>query len=121
MPALSARDWVGLGFSDRGDLEGGDLCLLWRDWRGVARLQEVVVDTLGILQVEASQHCGRGRWRKLEGRRRHGEEQEEQGQEEQEEEQEQDENGGLVFSFSRPWDTGEPGLYKLEEGTTHVV
>ena len=113
-PALSGRDWVGLGFSDRGDLEGGDLCLLWRDWRGVARLQEVVVDTLGILQVEASQHCGRGRWRKLGGRRRQGEEQEQQ-------EEEKDENGGLVFSFSRPWDTGEAGLYQVEEGTTHVV
>jgi hypothetical protein len=27
-------DWIGFGFSDRGDLEGADLCVLWVDWRG---------------------------------------------------------------------------------------
>ena len=34
--SLYCRDWVGLGFSDRGDLQGADMCLLWQvDIRGV--------------------------------------------------------------------------------------
>ena len=28
------KDWVGVGFSDYGSVEGADLCALWRDWRG---------------------------------------------------------------------------------------
>jgi len=31
--------WVAVGFSDYGALEGADLCVLWRDWRGHTHLQ----------------------------------------------------------------------------------
>ena len=41
--SLYCRDWVGLGFSDRGDLQGADMCLLWQvDIRGVIVLFSLV-------------------------------------------------------------------------------
>lgn len=27
--------WFALGFSDRGELEDADFCVLWRDWKGM--------------------------------------------------------------------------------------
>ncbi|CAL4126808.1 unnamed protein product, partial [Meganyctiphanes norvegica] len=32
--ATSSRPWLALGFSDRGDLPGSDLCILWTNWLG---------------------------------------------------------------------------------------
>ena len=36
---LSPTQWLGVGFSDRGQLEGADLCVLWVDWRRHVRVQ----------------------------------------------------------------------------------
>jgi hypothetical protein len=37
--AAEKDHWVAVGFSDYGTLEGADLCVLWRDWRGHTYLQ----------------------------------------------------------------------------------
>jgi hypothetical protein len=40
---IAGKDqWVAVGFSDYGALEGADLCVLWRDWRGHTHLQVCV-------------------------------------------------------------------------------
>ncbi|KAK3854463.1 hypothetical protein Pcinc_039057, partial [Petrolisthes cinctipes] len=31
--------WLALGFSDRGELIGADLCVLWTDWHGRVHFQ----------------------------------------------------------------------------------
>ena len=36
--SLKCRDWVGLGFSDRGEVEGADMCLLWQVHRRGCRV-----------------------------------------------------------------------------------
>ena len=36
---LGPTQWLGVGFSERGQLEGADLCLLWVDWRRRVRIQ----------------------------------------------------------------------------------
>ena len=41
---LDSHSWVGLGFSDYGELAGADLCVMWRDWRGATRLTDVTID-----------------------------------------------------------------------------
>ena len=41
---LDSHSWVGLGFSDYGELVGADMCVLWRDWRGATRLTDVTID-----------------------------------------------------------------------------
>ena len=41
---LDSHSWVGLGFSDYGELAGADMCVLWRDWRGATRLTDVTID-----------------------------------------------------------------------------
>ena len=41
---LDSQSWVGLGFSDYGEVAGADMCVLWRDWRGVTRLTDVLID-----------------------------------------------------------------------------
>lgn len=37
------RPWLAVGFSDRGALEGGDLCVLWTDWHGRMHFQVCAV------------------------------------------------------------------------------
>jgi hypothetical protein len=37
--AAGKDHWVAVGFSDYGALEGADLCVLWRDWKGHTHLQ----------------------------------------------------------------------------------
>ena len=37
--ALSPAQWLAVGFSERGELPGADLCVLWVDWRRHVRLQ----------------------------------------------------------------------------------
>ena len=37
--ALSPTQWLGVGFSERGELDGAELCVLWVDWRRHVRLQ----------------------------------------------------------------------------------
>ena len=33
------QSWFALGFSDRGDLAGADLCVAWEDWKGAFIIQ----------------------------------------------------------------------------------
>ena len=48
---LEAQSWVGLGFSDYGELVRADLCVLWRDWRGATRLTDVLIDQEWFIQI----------------------------------------------------------------------
>ena len=41
---IDSLTWVGLGFSDYGDVAGADMCVMWRDWRREIRLTDVHVD-----------------------------------------------------------------------------
>lgn len=37
--ARAPHPWIAVGFSDRGDLPGADLCVLWTDWHGRVHFQ----------------------------------------------------------------------------------
>lgn len=37
--ARAPHPWLALGFSDRGDLTGADLCVFWTDWHGRVHFQ----------------------------------------------------------------------------------
>ncbi|XP_037080255.1 dopamine beta-hydroxylase-like [Pollicipes pollicipes] len=93
---ISSSQWLGIGFSDRGDLAEADLCVLWVDWRRHVRIQHAWVDDGGRLLVDAEQ-------RHLEAKliRRH--------------------HNKTTFQFRRPFNTCQPRDYVIEAGTTHVV
>lgn len=47
--ASGRRPWLALGFSDRGLLEGADLCVLWTDWHGRVHFQVCYLCVVGIV------------------------------------------------------------------------
>ena len=38
---LAHQDWLAIGFSDYGDLNNADFCVLWRDWTEKLRVSDV--------------------------------------------------------------------------------
>ena len=38
---LAHHDWLAIGFSDYGDLNNADFCVLWRDWTQKLRVSDV--------------------------------------------------------------------------------
>ena len=92
---LGGRDWVGLGFSDRGDIGGADLCVAWQDWRGGVHIADVTTATDGKIVVDQQQNCERPGWRATPGR--------------------------TEFTWSRAVRTSDPADYVVEEGTVHLV
>ena len=38
---LGAQDWLAIGFSDYGELNNADFCVLWRDWTQKLRVSDV--------------------------------------------------------------------------------
>ena len=37
---LLFSDWIGIGFSDYGEPQNADLCILWSDWKGKLSLED---------------------------------------------------------------------------------
>ncbi|KAJ1523754.1 hypothetical protein ONE63_001587 [Megalurothrips usitatus] len=92
---LDERAWFALGFSDYGEPAPADYCVLWRDWRGLVRLQDAHAAADGRLHLDAHQDCLGFRHTRA---------------------------GNLTkFAFQRQFDTCDPDDYVIEEGTTHVV
>ncbi|XP_069972281.1 dopamine beta-hydroxylase [Penaeus vannamei] len=89
------QPWLALGFSDRGLLEGADMCALWVDWRGRVRFQNALVDSSGRFVVSAHQDCLHFRHKQ--------------------------QDGVIKFTFTRKLDTCHPGHYVITSGTTHLV
>ena len=38
---LANQDWLAIGFSDYGELNNADFCVLWRDWTQKLRVSDV--------------------------------------------------------------------------------
>ncbi|XP_071521635.1 dopamine beta-hydroxylase [Panulirus ornatus] len=91
----ASRPWLGLGFSDRGDLLGADLCVLWTDWHAQIHLQNALVGPDQRLVVAEQQDCQEFRYKVH--------------------------DDVIKFTFSRKFDTCHPGHYVIQGGTTHVV
>ncbi|KAL7645712.1 UNVERIFIED_CONTAM: hypothetical protein RMT77_002589 [Armadillidium vulgare] len=93
--AFSPHPWVAVGFSDRGEFPGSDMCVFWVDWKKKIHFQNAEVDEDGRLKIFERQHCINFRYRSK--------------------------SGVLKFTFSRHFDTCEPMHYVIERGTTHIV
>ncbi|XP_063825725.1 tyramine beta-hydroxylase [Ostrinia nubilalis] len=52
-----AFNWFALGFSDRGEVNNADICLLWTDYRGQDHFEDMHADDLGKLFIDAKQDC----------------------------------------------------------------
>ncbi|XP_065570089.1 dopamine beta-hydroxylase-like isoform X4 [Artemia franciscana] len=92
---LSKKSWIGIGFSDYGNLTGSDLCFYWEDWRGRGHMQDTRVLENGTLVVDDQQDCEGFQYS------RH--------------------NNSLLLTFTRKWITCDPKDYKIEDGTVHVT
>ncbi|XP_063846627.1 dopamine beta-hydroxylase-like isoform X1 [Scylla paramamosain] len=89
------QPWLAVGFSDRGLLEGADLCVLWTDWHGRVHFQNAFVDSSLRLDVADHQDCQDFRYKVR--------------------------DDVVKFTFSRKFDTCHPHHYVIQRGTTHVV
>lgn len=49
------QSWFALGFSDRGDWAGADVCVAWEDWKGSFIVQVVVVSYFGFISTRNSE------------------------------------------------------------------
>ncbi|KAF2366641.1 Copper type II ascorbate-dependent monooxygenase N-terminal [Trinorchestia longiramus] len=83
--------WIAIGFSDRGQLKGADLCVFWIDWKN----QNVLVDGHERMVDGAQNVCRNFRFSR--------------------------QRGLLRLTFYRELDTCLPGHYVIERGTTHLV
>ena len=48
---VAKQSWVGVGFSDYGEMSGGDMCVMWLDWRHGLKLTDVSIDHNSLMQV----------------------------------------------------------------------
>ncbi|KAM3965288.1 tyramine beta hydroxylase [Aphomia sociella] len=85
--------WFALGFSDRGNLENADVCLLWTDYKGQDHFEDMHTDDTGKLIRDIKQDC---KGFHLESKTR------------------------SIF-FERYFDTCDRNDYVIEDGTTHVI
>ncbi|KAG0710175.1 Dopamine beta-hydroxylase [Chionoecetes opilio] len=88
------RPWLAVGFSDRGLMEGADLCVLWTDWHGRVHFQNAFVDSSHRMDVADHQDCEDFRYKVL--------------------------DGVIKFTFSRKFNTCHQHHYVIQRGTTHV-
>ncbi|XP_075227699.1 tyramine beta hydroxylase [Lycorma delicatula] len=92
---IKRKQWIAIGFSDYGDLENADYCVLWLNWKGKYKFQDANSDEKGILSTEETQNCKDfqltwiGNW--------------------------------TIFSYSRKFDTCDDKDYVIEDGTTHII
>ena len=56
---LGPRDWLGIGFSDYGAVQGADLCIVFKDWRGRVEVKDTQVDNDSLVEVDKQQDCTR--------------------------------------------------------------
>ncbi|KAG8195957.1 hypothetical protein JTE90_028931 [Oedothorax gibbosus] len=91
----SDQDWIGVGFSDRGEITNADLCILWTDKKSKNRFQDVSTDEAGFVTVDDHDDC-----HLLSLKRR-----------------------GFItrYAWSRKFDTCDNQDYFIEDGTTHLV
>ncbi|XP_041979262.1 tyramine beta-hydroxylase isoform X2 [Aricia agestis] len=54
-----ALNWFALGFSDRGDLENADICLVWTDYKGKDHYEDMHSDDEGRLERDVEQNCNK--------------------------------------------------------------
>uniref|UniRef100_A0A6A7FUT6 Dopamine beta-hydroxylase-like n=3 Tax=Hirondellea gigas TaxID=1518452 RepID=A0A6A7FUT6_9CRUS len=87
--------WIAVGFSDRGELPGADLCVFWTDWKDQVHFQSAFVDSSGRMVTGSPGVCLGFRYRR--------------------------QRGLLKFTFYRKLDTCLPRHYVIERGTTHLV
>ncbi|XP_076359948.1 tyramine beta hydroxylase [Tachypleus tridentatus] len=92
---LNTNDWIGVGFSDRGNISNADLCIFWVDRQGDSHFQDVWTDEAGYISVDYHDDCPLMALR----RRDHI----------------------THFVFNRRFDTCDVQDYVIEDGTTHVV
>ncbi|XP_026762021.2 tyramine beta-hydroxylase [Galleria mellonella] len=85
--------WFALGFSDRGNFENADVCLLWTDYKGHDHFEDMHSDEAGKLIRDNKQDC-KGFY--LDSQTR------------------------SIF-FERFFDTCDSNDYVIEDGTTHVI
>ncbi|XP_045032302.1 dopamine beta-hydroxylase [Daphnia magna] len=95
------QSWFALGFSDRGDWPGADLCIGWEDWKGSLVVQDAHVDVSGIIHVDEHHNdCRRASYSRRQ-------------------------DGLASLEFVRSFDTchrlQEEKDYLIEDGTVHVV
>ncbi|CAH2048725.1 unnamed protein product, partial [Iphiclides podalirius] len=86
-------NWFALGFSDRGNLEYSDVCLVWTDYKGRDHFEDMHADSDGKLTPDNQQDCESFYF---DGERR------------------------SVF-FERYFDTCDDDDYIIDDGTVHVV
>ncbi|XP_056637105.1 tyramine beta-hydroxylase isoform X2 [Diorhabda sublineata] len=87
--------WFAIGFSDRGNLFPSDICLLWRDLKGISHLKDAYVDENGVTHNDKQEDCNNFKIKR---------------------------NGNITkFAFERRFDTCDQQDYIIEEGTTHIV
>lgn len=94
----SSKDWIAIGFSDYGQLQDADMCVMWTDWRGRLFLQDTHTnENETLLNLDARQDCNNFRAQPF--------------------------AEGIVFTYTRAFDTchQDNDDYTIEDGTTHVV
>ncbi|GAB6033666.1 hypothetical protein CHUAL_013726 [Chamberlinius hualienensis] len=93
---LTANQWIGIGFSDYGEVENAFLCILWRDMRYKSQFQDAWTDEKGNLHVDKKQNCKLLTLRRKDNR--------------------------TIFKFSRAFDScNSDGDYVIDEGTVHII
>ncbi|XP_045448195.1 tyramine beta-hydroxylase [Melitaea cinxia] len=86
-------NWFAIGFSDRGDLENSDICLVWTDYIGRNHFEDMHADDNGKLILDVHQDC----------------------------EAFHVDSKSQSIVFERYFDTCDDDDYVIEDGTVHVV
>ncbi|CAH4028352.1 unnamed protein product [Pieris brassicae] len=88
-----AVNWFALGFSDRGDFENADLCLVWTDYNEIEHFEDMHSDEKGKLLLDANQNCDAFHVNAK----------------------------GRCLTFERYFDTCDDDDYVIEDGTVHII
>ncbi|CAH0715379.1 unnamed protein product, partial [Brenthis ino] len=86
-------NWFALGFSDRGDLENSDICLVWTDYTRRDHFEDMHADNNGKLFRDIHQNCDNFHV----------------------------DSKSKSIVFERSFDTCDRDDYVIEDGTVHVV
>ncbi|CAK1580485.1 unnamed protein product [Parnassius mnemosyne] len=86
-------NWFALGFSNRGELENSDVCLVWTDYKGRDHFEDMHADAEGRLTPDEQQDC----------------------------ETFYVDSKSRSVLFERYFDTCDDNDYVIEDGTVHVI
>ncbi|XP_023212266.1 dopamine beta-hydroxylase-like [Centruroides sculpturatus] len=92
---VSDNEWVGMGFSNRGNITRADLCVWWVNRQGDSHFQDVWTDEGGYITVDYHNDCDLIKYKKSPHK--------------------------IRIIFNRKFDTCDPQDYVIEDGTTHIV